>query len=77
MINELVDPKVAYFGTYNEAKAKIKLEIKLPQAVNKGKMRIAKLKSNTPLLLTEGKGEDEEATEEEKSEEEPLKKKAR
>ena len=30
LINEPVDPKAAYFGTYDEAKARIKLEIKLP-----------------------------------------------
>ena len=30
LINELVNPKVAYFGTYEEDKARIELEIKLP-----------------------------------------------
>ena len=78
LINELVDPKSTYFGTYDEAKARIELEIKLPQAINKGKRRIAKLKTSTPLLLTEGKGEDEEEEDEEKFEdEEPLKKKGK
>ena len=43
LINEPINPKDAYFSTYEEAKAKIKLEIKLPQVVNKGKKRIAKL----------------------------------
>ena len=61
LINEPNDPKIVYFGTYDEAKARIKLEIKLPQVVNKGKNIIAKLKTNTTLLLTEGKGEDKEA----------------
>ena len=78
LINEIVDPKVAYFGTYDEAKARIELEIKLPQVVNKGKKRIAKLKNSSTLLLTKGKGEDEEVEDEEKSEEEePLKKKGK
>ena len=39
LINEPIDPKVAYFGTYDEEKARIELEIKLPQAVCKGKKR--------------------------------------
>ena len=30
LINEPVDPKAAFFGTYDEAKARIELEIKLP-----------------------------------------------
>ena len=60
-----------------EAKAKI-VEIKLPQAVNKGKKRIVKLKTSSTLLLTKGKGEDEEVEDEEKLEEEkPLKKKGK
>ena len=37
LINEPADPKDAYFGTYDEAKTRIELGIKLPQAVNKGK----------------------------------------
>ena len=63
LIKKTNDPKIAYFGTYDEAKARIELEIKLPQAVNKGKKRIAKVKTNTPLLLNEGKVEDEEEDE--------------
>ena len=43
LINESINPKDAYFGTYEEAKAKIELEIKLPHVVKKGKKRIAKL----------------------------------
>ena len=35
LINELVNPKALYFGTYEEAKMKIELEIKIPQVVSK------------------------------------------
>ena len=35
LINELVDFKAAYFGMYDEAKARIELEIKLPWVVRK------------------------------------------
>ena len=81
LINELVDFKAAYFGMYDEAKARIELEIKLPQAVNKEKRRIEKLKSSAPLFLTNGKGEDEKGEEvkdeEEYEKEEPLKKKGK
>ena len=56
---------------HDEAKARIELEIKLPQVINKGKRRIVKLKTSTPLMLTEGKGEDvEEVEDEEESEKE-------
>ena len=80
LVNEPVDLEESYFGTYEEAKTRIELEIKLSQAVNKGKRRIAKLQSSTPLMLTEGKGEDiDEAKDEDESEEEevPLKKKGK
>ena len=78
LINEHVDPKATYFDTYDKAKARIELEVKLPQVVNKGKKRIAKLKTSTTLLLTKGKGEDEEEKDEEKLEdEEQLKKKGK
>lgn len=30
LVNEPIDPKATYFGTYDQAKAKIELEIKLP-----------------------------------------------
>ena len=73
LINEPINPKATYFGTYKETKARIELEIKLPQVVNKGKRRIAKMQTKVPLMLTKGKGEDEE--EESKEEEVPLKKK--
>ncbi len=61
LVNELVDPKKPIFGTYDEVKAKIELGIKIPQAINKGKRKVAKLKTTTePLMITEGKGKDEE-----------------
>ena len=59
LVNEPIDPKASYFRTYDEEKARIELEIKLPQAVSKGKRRIEKLKSSASLLLTKGKVEDE------------------
>lgn len=42
MLNELVDRKAPYFGTYVKAKAIIEHEIKLSQVVNKEIKRIAK-----------------------------------
>ena len=81
LINEPMDPKLPAFGTYDEAKVRIELEIKLPQAISKGNRKIEKLKTDTgPLMLTEGKGEDVEGEESEKEEEiekeaEPKKKK--
>ena len=80
LINEPVNPKATYFGSYEEAKARIELEIKLPQAVNKGRKRIAKMQTKITLMLTKGKGEDEEEGakgEESKEEEVPLKKKGK
>ena len=53
-----VDPKAPYLGNYEEAKTRIELRIKLPQAVNKGRKRMAKMQTSTPLMLTNGKGED-------------------
>ena len=35
LINESINPKATYFGTYEEAKTRIELQIKLPQTVNK------------------------------------------
>ena len=35
LVNEPIDPKAPYFGTYDEAKTWIELEIKLPQVVTK------------------------------------------
>ena len=64
-MNEPIDPKAPYFRIYDEAKARIELEIKLPQEVNKGKRRIAKLKSSTPYMLIEGKGENVDEAEDE------------
>ena len=55
LINESVDPKTPYFGTYDEAKERIEIEINLPQEINKGKRRIANLKLSGPFMLTKGK----------------------
>ena len=54
LVNEPVDPKAPYFGTYEEAKARISLEIKLPQALKRGRKQVEKIlketkKSNSPL----------------------------
>jgi hypothetical protein len=83
LINEPVDPKLPAFGTYDEAKVRIELEIKLPQEISKGKRKVEKLKTDTgPLMLIEGKGEDAEGEESEKEEEtekeaKPTKKKGK
>ena len=84
-MNEPVDHIAPYFGTYEEAKATIELEIKLPQAVDKGRKRIAKLRqASSTLLLIEEKCDDvqednvEDEDEETKSEEEePIRKKGK
>ena len=61
LLNEPVDPKATYFGTYDEAKEIIELEIKLRQAIKRGKKRIEKLRqASSTLLLTKGKGDDVE-----------------
>ena len=44
LVNEPVDPKLPVFGTYEEAKSRIELSIKIPQAISRGKKRVAKLK---------------------------------
>jgi hypothetical protein len=81
LINEPVNPKQPIFGTYDVAKTRIELEIKLPEAINKGKRKIAKMKAASgTLMLTEGKGEDEGDLEEEQETEkepEPVKKKGK
>ena len=59
LINEPAIPNIPAFGTYEEAKKRIELNIKIPQAINRGKKRMAKM-AEGPLMLTEGKGEDEE-----------------
>ena len=77
LINEPVNPNLPNFGTYDEAKKRIELSIKIPQAINRGKKRMTKLKTvEGPLMLTEGKGGDDEK-EESKKEEEPPKKKGK
>lgn len=47
LLNEHVDPKATYFTTYDEAKTRIELEIKLPQAINKGRKRVEKILKGT------------------------------
>ena len=65
LINEPVDPKKPIFGNFEEAKARIELGIKLPQAIDKGKRNLAKMKVASPtLMLTKGKGEDAKEEEE-------------
>ena len=60
LVNEPTDPKLPAFGTYDEVKKRIELSIKIPQAISRGKKRVAKLKTTEgPLMITEGKGEDE------------------
>ena len=39
-LNEPTNPKATYFRMYHEEKARIELEINLPQVVNKGGKRI-------------------------------------
>ena len=64
LVNEPSIPNILAFGTYEEAKKKIELSIKIPQAIGRGKKRVSKLKTTEgPLMLTEGKGEDEEQEE--------------
>ena len=73
LFNEPTNPNLLAFGTYDEAKKRIELSIKIPQALRRGKKRVAKLKiAEGPLMLTEGKGEDE--GDEPKDEEEESKK---
>ena len=82
LVNEPAIPNIPSFGTYEEAKKRIELSIKIPQAVSRGKKRVAKLKTaEGPLMLTKGKGEDEEEEsndeDESEKEEEPPRRKAR
>lgn len=76
LLNQSIDSKATYFGTYDEAKARIELKIKISQAISKGKKRITKLTQNCyTLLLKEGKRDVEDEIDETKSKEEPIKKK--
>ena len=43
-MNEHVDAKVAYFGTYDEAKTRISLEIEIPQVLKREKERMKSIK---------------------------------
>ena len=72
LLNETTNPKTTYFGTYDEAKTRISLEIEIPQVLKRGKKRMETLKKKLkgdPLMLTKGKGEDEEEEEGEEKEE--------
>ena len=80
LVNEPTIPNIPSFVTYEEAKKRIELGIKIPQAISRGKKRVAKLKTTKgSLMLPEGKGEDEESEEskEFEKEEEPPKKKGK
>jgi regulator of RNase E activity RraB len=44
LLNEPIDPKAAYFGTYDEAKTRISLEIEIPQVLKRGKKRMEIIK---------------------------------
>ena len=85
-----MEPIAPYFSIYEEAKARIVLEIKLPQALKRGRKKVEKIikdntSSNFPLMPTGGKeddleeeeGEEENVYEEELEEEEPPKKKGK
>lgn len=56
---------------------KLNLRSSFLRVVSKDKKRIAKLVTSSTLLLTEGKGEDEEVEDEESEEQEPLEKKGK
>ena len=82
LVNEPAIPNIPSFGTYEEAKKRIELSIKIPQEINRGKKRVEKLRTaEGPLMLTKGKGEDEEEKSDEddesEKEEEPPKKKGK
>ena len=82
LVNEAANSNLPTFDTYDEAKKRIELSIKIPQAISRGKKRVAKLKiTEGPLMLTKGKDRDEEEEESDnekdelEKEEEPPKKK--
>ena len=54
LVNEPIDLKAPYFGTYEEAKTRFFLEIKLPQGLKRGRKKVEKIqkekKSRPPLL---------------------------
>src|SRR5271156_1430851 len=85
LVNEPAIPNIPAFGTYDEAKARIELEIKLPREISSCKRKEAKIKPTLGSpMITEDKGEDEEKEESEelekyeseKSEEEESEKEA-
>lgn len=68
-MNEPIDPKAPIFRTYDESKTRIELQIKIPQAISRGKKRVSKLKTvEAPLMLTKVKGEDKEESKNEEEE---------
>ena len=50
LVNEPAIPNIPPFGTYEEAKKRIELSIKIPQAINRAKKRVAKLRLLRDLL---------------------------
>ena len=69
LVNELVNPNLLEFDIYEEAKKRIEISIKIPQALSRGKKRATKLKTTEDLLMLT-KGKDEDDKEESKEEEE-------
>ena len=50
LVNEPTIPNIPPFGTYEEAKKRIELSIKIPQAINRGKKRQQNLELLRDLL---------------------------
>lgn len=46
LLNEPIDDKVSYFGTYNEAKDQIEVEFKIPQIFKRGRKKWKKYRRN-------------------------------
>ena len=75
-----MDPKATYFGTYDEAKTRISLEIQIPQILKMGKKRLETIRKKIVKSDTKGNdveeedGEEESDGEQEKEEEPPKKK---
>jgi hypothetical protein len=71
LLNEPLDTKATHFGTYDEAKDIIEVEIKIPQILKRGRKRMEEFEkkygksTELPLLLSEGKGDVVEKDEEE------------
>lgn len=86
LLNELLDTKDGHFGTYDEAKERIEVKIKIPQILKRGRKKVEEIRNKcenffeatkSPLALIEGKGEDVEEdkkeTEQGKQKEKPTK----